>query len=194
VAPPPTNGLQVYILATAPIISGVIPNLSVPSLPGMLSRNMPVDYVAGKVAIMCTPYNRNDGWTSGLMVLPLVTVRTISIMFNVSTAPSTLEYPYLIYITGSYPTNMINGLWIIPRSGNIGPGFNGAVCYLNGGSGRPLSECMDPFRQVSSSWHSLTIVMQESQTVTLIMDDMDINIGRWLVYDRALSEAECRAL
>jgi hypothetical protein len=194
VATPPTNGLQVYILATAPIISGVIPNLSVPSWPGRLYRNVPVDYVSGKVAIMCTPYNRNDAYTRWLMELPGVAVRTISIMFNVSTVPSTLNSPYLINITGSYPANLTNGLWIIPRTGNIGPGFNGAVCYLNGGSGRPLSECMDLFMQVSSSWHSLTIVMQASQTVALIMDDMDINIGRWLVYNRALSEAECRAL
>jgi hypothetical protein len=191
---PPTNGLQVYVLATAPIIDRVIPNLAVPSKPGQLYRNVPVDYVSGKVAIICRPHNPNDGYSIWIMSLPSVTVRTISIMFNVSTVPSTLKYPYLIYITGSWPSNQTNGLWIIPRTGNIGPGFNGAVAYLNGNPGRPLSECMEPFRQVSSSWQSLTIVMQASQDVSLIMEDMDINIGRWLVYNRALSEAECRAL
>jgi hypothetical protein len=186
---PPTNGLQVYVLATAPIISEVSQNLAAPSSNGtrLYTSRVTVDYASGKVAFICRPVDPNSGYSWYALSLPSVTARTISIMFNVSTVPSTLKYPYLINPTGS-------GLWIIPRTGNIGPGFNGAVAYLNGNPGRPLSECMEPFRQVSSSWQSLTIVMQASQDVSLIMDDMDINIGRWLVYNRALSEAECRAL
>jgi hypothetical protein len=185
---PPTNGLQVHVSAAAPIIGDVLPNLAVPSYTGTVyTSRVRVDYVSGKVALMCRPTNPNDAYSRYALKLPSATTRTISIMFNVSTAPSTLQYPYLINPTGS-------GMWILPRTGNIGPGFNGAVAYLNGGSGRPLSECMEPFRQVSSSWQSLTIVMQASQDVSLIMDDMEINIGRWLVYNRALSEAECRAL
>jgi hypothetical protein len=115
-------------------------------------------------------------------------------MFYISTPTPSFKTPWLI-LTYGVPEG---GLFIGPRTlagtPYIGPKFDGAVAYLNGASGRPLSECMGPFNAVSSGWQRLTIVMQATWAGEIYIDDMYINIGRWLVYDRALSDAECRAL
>jgi hypothetical protein len=187
---PPTGGLQIHVSATAPIISSVLQNLAVPSKPGRLSRDPNVGYVGGKVALMITPIQPTSTFSISMIIFPIVAIRTISIMFFISTLPSSFKNPALLKTF----VDIDGGHFIYPRVSFIGNKFSEAVAYLNGAPGRPLSECMGPFNAVSSGWQRLTIVSQATWTGEMHMEDMYINIGRWLVYDRALSDAECRAL
>ena len=74
------------------------------------------------------------------------------------------------------------------------------MAYLNGSAAQPLSAVMAPVTALSSSWQHLTIAMRAPVRSALKLfarhtyeEGMDVCVGRVLVYDRALTEAENRA-
>jgi hypothetical protein len=133
------------------------------------------------------------------MQLPEVDVRTVSFWFYITFRTEGMVFLFDGRQAGG--SKVGEDTYVIPAEPfQVGEKIEGAVAYLNGSAAQPVSDVMAPLLALSSSWQHLTIVTQASIRSSLKMfarfsydEGMDVCVGRTLVYNRALTEAENRA-
>jgi hypothetical protein len=175
-----------------------VPNLASPSAPATLRGKCEPTTVADKRAIHIV----NTGGpreNKASMELPEVDVRTVSFWFYVTFRTEGMVFLFDGRTSGS--SKVGEGVYVVPAPFQVGEKVEGAVAYLNGSAAQPLSDVMAPLLALSSSWQHLTIVLKAPVRSALKMfgrhtydEGMDVCVGRTLVYDRALTEAESRAI
>jgi hypothetical protein len=178
--------------------SSAVPNLASPSAPATLRGKCEPRTVADKRAIHIV----NTGGpreNKASMELPEVDVRTVSFWFYVTFRTEGMVFLFDGRTNG--PSKVGEGVYVVPAPFQVGEKVEGAVAYLNGSAAQPLSDVMAPLLALSSSWQHLTIVLKAPVRSALKMfgrhtydEGMDVCVGRTLVYDRALTEAESRAI
>ena len=194
------SGLVVHIEPASYPGSGsiAVPNLASPSAPATLRGKCEPMTVADKRAIHIV----NTGGpreNKASMELPEVEVRTVSFWFYVTFRTEGMVFLFDGRTSGS--SKVGEGVYVVPEPLQVGEKVEGAVAYLNGSAAQPLSDVMAPLLALSSSWQHLTIVLKDPVRSALKMfgrhsydEGMDVCVGRTLVYDRALTEAESRAI
>lgn len=197
---PPASGLVrsglVVHLDAADVSGGAMANLASPGAPATLLGKYEPTTVGNRRAIRIVNVLGPAENTSCIR-LPEVPVRTLSLWFYVTFVTSGMVF---LFDGRDERPNVGDGTYVVPRPLQLGERVEGAVAYLNG-SAAPLSEAVAPVTALSSSWQHLTIVLRAPVRSALKLfarhsyeEGMDVCVGRVLVYDRALTEAENRAI
>lgn len=189
------SGLVVHLDATEYESGSVMPNLASPNAPATLLGAYEPTTVGNKRAMhlvnVAGPMENKS-----CIKLPEVSVQTVSLWFYITFRTSGMVFLF----DGRDERPKVGDGTYVTSPLQLGERVEGAVAYLNGSAAQPLSAVMAPVAALSSSWQHLTIVMRAPVRSALKLfarhtyeEGMDACVGRVLVYDRALTEAENRA-
>jgi hypothetical protein len=130
------------------------------------------------------------------MVLPAVDFQTISLWFHVSFLTRGMCY---VLDGREKIVESADYTHITTHAAQIGKRFAGAVAYINGSAAQPLTAVVSAAVTLSQTWQHVTIVMSGTARASLRLfarytheEGMDASVGRVLIYNRALTEAENR--
>jgi hypothetical protein len=190
------SGLVAHVDASEYVSGSAMANLASPSAPATLLGKYEPKTVGNRRAMHIVNV-LGPAENKSCIRLPEVPVRTLSFWFYVTFVTSGMVF---LFDGRDERPNVGDGTYVVPSPLQLGERVEGAVAYLNGSAAQTLSDVMAPVTSLSSSWQHLTIVLRAPVRSALKLfarhsyeEGMDVCVGRVLVYDRALTEAENRA-